>query len=547
MSITKEQLVGTLQRDRGLPENVELVVSKRPVLTSDEQAAGIEWADQNYEPGNVKRYGAVGDGVADDTAAIQRALDSNSLVFLPKGTYLYSSALTPSSNTDIYGVGEGSVLQGGADTDCIELDGVSNVRMAHFGIDGQRTTYTNTSNDGISAPANGTGCGNIIIDNVRIFDMAGAGVIILAQTASHTTRVRISNCYIFNTGAHGIVCQDYVDRVRIYSNHVEDFGMLVSNRPGITTGRNGVNHQVLGNYVKCSSSALGTSVHCISIDQGSDYVVANNVCENHIGFGIENVGCSNGSVVGNTSTDGTRAGIVVTGTATLDPAKITIVGNVVTDSAAQGIYIHDGAGTQPQEIVVNGNVVDGCTTVGVQVEDSVDVICNGNIIRDCGRSGIWTNLTDRMIITDNLIKDNNTSSTAGHAGIQINNTTGPEEDYIVRQNIVQGNNVADVTIADEINNDGNPYRPNAATFATTDATPDISTHQVWQTADTTTYTDFDGARGDGHTFKLLANHAATVSDNANINTSTGANKVLTVNVIYEFTSIGGVWYETATA
>lgn len=51
---------------------------------------------------NVTDYGATGDGVTDDTAAIQAALDSGSpTVYFPQGTYIITSALYPKSNTTI--------------------------------------------------------------------------------------------------------------------------------------------------------------------------------------------------------------------------------------------------------------------------------------------------------------------------------------------------------------------------------------------------------------------------------------------------------------
>ena len=66
---------------------------------------------------SVKDYGAVGDGVADDTAAIQAALDNvpvSGAVFFPEGIYKISAALDMSASTapiTIYGVGFGSVIK----------------------------------------------------------------------------------------------------------------------------------------------------------------------------------------------------------------------------------------------------------------------------------------------------------------------------------------------------------------------------------------------------------------------------------------------------
>jgi hypothetical protein len=58
---------------------------------------------------NVKDFGATGNGVADDTAAIQAAVNNGGEVFFPKGTYLVSGITIP-SNTKLQGVGRSSVI-----------------------------------------------------------------------------------------------------------------------------------------------------------------------------------------------------------------------------------------------------------------------------------------------------------------------------------------------------------------------------------------------------------------------------------------------------
>jgi hypothetical protein len=75
-------------------EELDAVQVKATELFSDDTVFGNVFAKNGVQPVNVKNYGAVGNGVADDSAAIQAALTAaaGSAVFFPAGTYLVPSA-----------------------------------------------------------------------------------------------------------------------------------------------------------------------------------------------------------------------------------------------------------------------------------------------------------------------------------------------------------------------------------------------------------------------------------------------------------------------
>lgn len=60
-------------------------------------------------PTSVRRFGVMGDGVTDDTAALQVALNAGIPLYFPPGTYLYSNTLTATAS--IIGAGWNSILQ----------------------------------------------------------------------------------------------------------------------------------------------------------------------------------------------------------------------------------------------------------------------------------------------------------------------------------------------------------------------------------------------------------------------------------------------------
>lgn len=82
--------------------------------TVAEIAAGITPANLSHAPGNVRRYGAVGDGSTDDTLAIQKSHDqgrqsSGVRPYLPSGAWKITSSINP-CQLGMYGEGSKTSL-----------------------------------------------------------------------------------------------------------------------------------------------------------------------------------------------------------------------------------------------------------------------------------------------------------------------------------------------------------------------------------------------------------------------------------------------------
>ncbi len=59
---------------------------------------------------SVKDFGAIGDGLTDDTISIQNALSAHDFIYIPPGEYLISSTIQVASNKTLMGAGQSSIL-----------------------------------------------------------------------------------------------------------------------------------------------------------------------------------------------------------------------------------------------------------------------------------------------------------------------------------------------------------------------------------------------------------------------------------------------------
>jgi hypothetical protein len=98
-------------------------------------------------PVNVKDFGAVGNGVANDSVAIQAALDTGNSVFFPEGTYLIGTALQlKTTNQNLFGIGSKSVLLTATDIETMYSS------TSVFGVVISNLFFSNTVSEGSGGP-----------------------------------------------------------------------------------------------------------------------------------------------------------------------------------------------------------------------------------------------------------------------------------------------------------------------------------------------------------------------------------------------------------
>lgn len=180
------------------------------------------WIDVTEKPFNAK-----GDGVTDDTTAIQAALTyvgtlGGGIVFAPKGTYIISDTLTIPANTYFYGAGMDATIinwkvPSAVVKEMIRFSTNSNTtysRISDLSLNGSRAERS-LLDDQVSAgiiPRD-----NITIERVRIHNTPGPGI-----TSSDINNIVIDSCRIYDTGHHNVYFSShdhgYVKNVRISNN-----------------------------------------------------------------------------------------------------------------------------------------------------------------------------------------------------------------------------------------------------------------------------------------------------------------------------------------
>jgi len=297
-------------------------------------------------------YAAVGDGVADDHAAITAALATGRPVFLPAGTYLVTEPLVLPAGATLYGAGMGKttiILDDAIDGNVIEVTSVADVSVRDLTVDG----------------------------NAAGQSTAGGGIL-----ASGSVDMRIERVHVTETFESGI-------RLNAASNRNVIAYCRFSNATGGGTHSDGVHGNSADDNIVLGCVFVTAKQSAVQIAAGDHWLIESNLVLASTASAIIVGGASMGTVVRGNQIQGSAVdGVIVTDTA----VDTVVSGNVIRAPGDDGISL---TGTADQTTVVGNSIFDAAGTgieiaAGVTNTQAVDNYLHGcaTAFTDAGTSSI---------------------------------------------------------------------------------------------------------------------------------------------------------------
>lgn len=410
-------------------------------------------------------FGATGDGVTNDAAAIQAALDAintagGGSLYFPLGTYMVRTQLTVGSNTRLYGAGRGQTIIKAA-TGLAANVMLTNKNQSSGGVQ-------NVAIDGIEFDGNTAG-GRTDAAALIVFTLSDAAFLSNGSTWRNGPVIFRDN-YVHACPNVGVALQ-YTEGSLVTGNEVAH-----CERDGIMHSGPGSDIRVTGNWVHhCGDDGLpfnaGEPSAVTAVGQKTGIVVTGNVIGPGMfggsgvggGGGVALRGCGHASVTGNTIIEPWAEGVLVENYDVVPSSDIVVEANLVkspglvtsgaggTTTGGHGVFLWAGSSAYTgksglSRIRVTGNIVTDPRGQGVRLLGGnasgpmADIDIDGNTI-NCASSpsggGLVGVHADGVAISDLAIRRNRVRGSQG-TGVNVGDDTN-----LVTRVTVDGNEVID--------------------------------------------------------------------------------------------------------
>lgn len=384
---------------------------------------------------NVLDFGAVGDGVTDDTAAVQAALNQTGTVYVPKGSYKITSTITLSSNTTL--VCEGTFVWAVA-ANLFECSGSEDSQISMSGS----TTAPNIVNVATGTLAAGD---YIRIASDEIFDDANTDSTVgeinivdeITSGTALTTRLTLQDNYL--TSDNGYVSKiTFKENIRIEGIKIIRTVGTLNEALLFTLAKNVIIENADINANCSAAIRLSDSIDCVV----SDSFVTTGVNDTSYGVSVRDA-AQDIIIKGNNFYD-CRHALSTNNTTTTDgiPRRITFTSNNVRYSSlnlSSGVSTAIDTHGAAEYIYITDNFCESATGSGINIECPTANVQN-NIILNAGGSGIIArNESDR---NGSIIISGNEIVNCANEGIElIQGTRGTTAKY--RNCVVSDNKISD--------------------------------------------------------------------------------------------------------